>query len=936
MAQLRLTFWIALLSTVCQAAPAIGQVGSEDSRSGTQTLRAEVRLVRVDITVLNRQGTPVSGLGASDFEVRDNGVVQRITDLEEHGRPLETSVDTKADIPVPNGVVLASNRGVNRPAVLNVILVDLLNTSKEDLSRANRQLIRFLTGLPPNDPVALMTMSSQVRTLVSFEAGAGSVAKYVASHGFELPRGAAPPGLRSSDEEALNAHMIDPKDENFKQIQKTTTESYARAEVELKGDRVQQSLNAFAALAEILRQYPGRKNVYWLSAGFPLQAQASSGVATDPLHPTDAGGRDGKGIDALQESTLKRLEQARIAIYPIDLRGVEISEIAGETGTDTEGLSASKRQAQAIAAAKGDQVQALQRMELLQIAKQTGGAARFSNDIAAGLKEVFQQGQMYYTLFYKPTRDTPDLAYHAIDVSVRDKTDTLSFRPGYFSPVPQSGGGVLGKEQFRLALTHGAPAGTGLVFRVGVSRNGDAANVEYSIESRDVEYGTDSAGQLTSDLDCAILEYSDRGAVTQTSLIEVTTPVNGKTQESLQAKQTIPLKPGAAYLSIGVRDRTSGAYGTLDVRLSALPAPPGPTLTRRTQDGAGTSGPRIQINVVVKNRQGDPVAGLEAKDFVVLDNKTSQTISAIETPGSTASATTQPVQVILLLDAVNTTFGEFSYAREQTLKFLRQNGGRLEHPTCLAVWSDQGLRAQLKATQDGNLLAHQLEATDITARTTLLAKDQHEVEDFQSSLQTLQAIAEDEAKIVGRKMLIWVGPGWPMLTGSGYNSSTRDKERDFAAIVDVSTALRQAQIALYNVSLKRSQRVGLRDQPVQAMRDMSAAEAPGASRSGPSMSAGAESADYKEFLRPVKSFHDADSGNLALQVLAIQSGGRVLDPGNDIAGKIVACEADANGFYSMSFVPKASKHPNEYHEVRLRVAYPGAVTQATGGFYGQP
>jgi hypothetical protein len=102
------------------------------------------------------------------------------------------------------------------------------------------------------------------------------------------------------------------------------------------------------------------------------------------------------------------------------------------------------------------------------------------------------------------------------------------------------------------------------------------------------------------------------------------------------------------------------------------------------------------------------------------------------------------------------------------------------------------------------------------------------------------------------------------------------------------------------------------------------------------MSSGVNPETYKDFLSGVKSFHDADSGNLALQVLAIQSGGRVTDPNNDIAGQIAACVADANDLYSLSFVPRHAKHENEYHELRVRVAQPGAIARATSGFYGQP
>ena len=48
----------------------------------TPTFRAGTDLVRVDVTVINRHGDPVTSLTADDFEVRDNGLPQAITSFK--------------------------------------------------------------------------------------------------------------------------------------------------------------------------------------------------------------------------------------------------------------------------------------------------------------------------------------------------------------------------------------------------------------------------------------------------------------------------------------------------------------------------------------------------------------------------------------------------------------------------------------------------------------------------------------------------------------------------------------------------------------------------------------------------------------------------------------------------------------------------------------
>ena len=80
----------------------------------------------------------------------------------------------------------------------------------------------------------------------------------------------------------------------------------------------------------------------------------------------------------------------------------------------------------------------------------------------------------------------------------------------------------------------------------------------------------------------------------------------------------------------------------------------------------------------------------------------------------------------------------------------------------------------------------------------------------------------------------------------------------------------------------------------------------------------------------------AQNGYLALQVLAYQSGGRVITGNNDVEGAIAACAAEANAFYSVSFDAVAGASPNEYHAISLKVGRPGLTARALSGYYAQP
>ena len=97
-----------------------------------------------------------------------------------------------------------------------------------------------------------------------------------------------------------------------------------------------------------------------------------------------------------------------------------------------------------------------------------------------------------------------------------------------------------------------------------------------------------------------------------------------------------------------------------------------------------------------------------------------------------------------------------------------------------------------------------------------------------------------------------------------------------------------------------------------------------------------QESSYKEFLRGVKSARQADSGNLALQVLAVESGGRVLDPNNDLAGQIADCLADLSAFYTISFDPPHAERADEYHDLKVLVGKPGLTARTNTGYYNRP
>ena len=93
---------------------------------------------------------------------------------------------------------------------------------------------------------------------------------------------------------------------------------------------------------------------------------------------------------------------------------------------------------------------------------------------------------------------------------------------------------------------------------------------------------------------------------------------------------------------------------------------------------------------------------------------------------------------------------------------------------------------------------------------------------------------------------------------------------------------------------------------------------------------------YRAFLKGVTSARKADTGNLALKVLAVQSGGLALGPDNDLVSQIDRCVAEASAFYTISFDPPRAQHSDEYHDLKVQVAQPGLIVRTSTGYYNQP
>jgi VWFA-related protein len=336
-------------------------------------------------------------------------------------------------------------------------------------------------------------------------------------------------------------------------------------------------------------------------------------------------------------------------------------------------------------------------------------------------------------------------------------------------------------------------------------------------------------------------------------------------------------------------------------QVQAAPDESHPQLTHRPPPAPGGN---FKLDVVVTDRSGHPVAGLQQSQFTLLVNKKPQPILSFqEVDGSTGNGTPDdpPVEIILLIDATNNSLTDVAYERAQIEKFLRQDGGHLKQPVTLILFSEYEMRVLLQHSTDGNLLAETLEKAGSTLHVIRRSGGYDAIERVELSLNTLQQIAnqEDTETKPGRKMLIWIGPGTPMLEGPGYEAlSDTTQHQIFGYIVDTTQELQDSRITLYAVGMTNDA--------------------------------------YESFLKPVPSVNKAQAGNLALPVFAIHSGGLAIVSFNDYIRALNSCFSDAKVYYRIGFDVPNVEHAHEYQSLEVTVAQHGLKARTNAGYYAEP
>ncbi len=416
------------LATTTQPAPMAAQTFSES---------ADVVVVEVPVQVV-RDGQPVRGLTAADFEVYDGRQKQAVTGFEV----------LDLEVAAPAGRAAAEVPAAGRRHFL--MLFDLYFAEPKSVLKARTAAADVVDKLHPTDMVAVATYTAAKgpQIVLGFTSDRRQIGAALNSLGVPqmLDRSPDPLRLVLADTQAaqnspqksgsdLGLDVRAAIDEAAVDLAETLAGVSGRAQAAQQKAVITGMTRSLADLAKMMAGVEGRKHVVYLSEGFDSKlVQGSLGASTSD---TGSLGEDRPTNSNVSESG--------------EIWKVDSEERYGDikTGNDVEKMLEEFRRADCviqavdIAGLRGQADLAGRRTggkdTLFNFAKSTGGELYENfNDLSAAMQQMLKRTSVTYVLAFQPDQLKADGAYRRLRVELKGQPrgTRVIHRPGYYAPRP--------------------------------------------------------------------------------------------------------------------------------------------------------------------------------------------------------------------------------------------------------------------------------------------------------------------------------------------------------------------------------------------------------------------------------------------------------------------------------------------------------------------
>ena len=362
--------------------------------------RVETDVVLVNVVVRDKNGDIVRGLKKEDFTLIEDGKPQRIASFDFE------QTETQA-VPQPAQAVLVAPRSTPTVAPVKttdklefrdhrivVLFFDLTSMQPEEIERAVQAAQKFVDQqMAPSDMVAVLSLASSLQVNQDLTSDHDLLSKALARMN---------PSSGGGFDEGLTGDTEGTVD---------TAQPFTPDDTEYNIFNTDRRLEALQSLADSLSRIEQTKSVIYFS-----------------------GGMDKTGIENQSQlrNAINRAVRGNVAIYPIDMRGLQALIPGGEA--QQASLRGTSPYSGASVRNAFDSNFSTQET-LVTLAADTGGRAFLdSNDFSAVFKKVQEDTSAYYVLGYRSSNSARDGRFRKITVKTTVPNVKIEFRKGYYAP----------------------------------------------------------------------------------------------------------------------------------------------------------------------------------------------------------------------------------------------------------------------------------------------------------------------------------------------------------------------------------------------------------------------------------------------------------------------------------------------------------------------
>lgn len=533
-----------------------------DALQQDPVFEATTRMVEVTAIVNDSSGQPVKGLTKDDFVVLENGKRQTISQLVTE----EALQQSARSMRLPPGVY--TNRPEALPHVqrsVTVLVLDYLNTSWNSQTATREQVLSVLRKLKGDDIVAIYSMGQTLELLHDFTSDHAALAARLAkAPGLLTPLSKSPNEIVSLDSQRWMTA--------FGESRFAAERFYTNT---MERTRTLLTVQTLSLIARHMAGFAGRKNLVWLSTGFPVTILSSQHTTPRVVMSSTGGNRvenmpgpgeimAGSGaatlfLDSMNKAT-DTINAAGVTVYSVDVSGLIVPFDEASAGF---GYHVNNSELGATPVNIDNQT------SLNAMAEKTGGVALLgSNDVEGILNQAISDSHNYYLIAYHTSNPKMDGKFRKIEVKVNRPGVKIRHRPGYTAYEPNKGATPeLKGDLEEAAISPVTQSAVKLMAQV-LPAEGQSLNVAVQIDAGGVSFRQEKDAWVGY-LDLVFYQKTPAGKMSGTKAnmaLKLTAEQYAVAmKKGILYRNKLEIAPDAVVLRIGVRDSGSGLVGTLDI-----------------------------------------------------------------------------------------------------------------------------------------------------------------------------------------------------------------------------------------------------------------------------------------------------------------------------------------------------------------------------------